>query len=217
MLKRFTNLDPGQQPPDFAAFFRWSILDRVLFRRRVQPPGEPAPRVEPDIQRIHNPGNEVQLTWIGHASFLLSIGGRHVLIDPVFSPRIGIFYKRHVPPGLVPDQLPSIDAVLISHNHYDHLDASSINSLPCEVKVVAPLGLGDCFRRRSKSNVVELDWWQSTEVGRSSVTLVPARHWSRRRLFDQNSSLWGGFVVEANGAAVYFAGDTATDRNFDPL
>ncbi|GAB4140627.1 MAG: hypothetical protein Tsb009_10100 [Planctomycetaceae bacterium] len=209
MSRRFTNLDTRHRPPNPAAVFRWAILDRILRRRRVQSPGEPATRVSPDLDLIHNAHGQDLLTWIGHSSFLLSVSGLRVLIDPVFSKRIGVFYKRHGLPGLLPEQLPPIDVLLISHNHYDHLDEPSLLPLRRDISVLVPAGLGNWFRTRGFSRVTELQWWESDEVHESRITLVPARHWSRRSLFDMNCSLWGGFVIEGPGAAIYHAGDSA--------
>lgn len=191
------------------AIIRWGILDRLAGRRRVVPPGPGAPRVEPDP--IPGDGRSAPdgLTWIGHASFLGSLGGGRFLVDPVFSERAGRLYRRHAAPALRPADLPQLDALLVTHSHYDHLDRASVMALPRDVQVCVPLGLGTWFRRRGFSRVADLDWWDSVCCGPLRVTLVPARHWSRRRLWDTNRTLWGGFVVEAAGRSVYHAGDTA--------
>ncbi len=206
--RRFTNLDPAHRPNGAAAVLRWGVWDPLTGRRRTAPPGPPAPRVAPDLDRVRDGAGRPRLTWIGHASFLGTLAGASFLVDPVFSRRIGWVYPRHGEPGLAPADLPSLDAVLVSHNHYDHLDEPSILALPPEVPFVAPRGLGAWLRRRGR-RATELAWWESVEVGRLRVTLVPARHWSRRRVFDVNRSHWGGFVVEAGGVAVYHAGDSA--------
>jgi L-ascorbate metabolism protein UlaG (beta-lactamase superfamily) len=213
---RFHNLDPAHRPRNFREVFRWGVLDRLSGRRRVAPPGPPAPRAEPDLDLIRAPDGPPRLTWIGHASFLATLGGgASLLVDPVFSRRIGVFFPRHGEPGLTAGQLPPLAALLVSHNHYDHLDAPSCRAVGREVPVVAPLGLGRWFRRRGHRRVNELGWWESAAAGPLRVTLVPARHWSRRWIADVNRTLWGGFVVEAEGgSAVYFAGDTADFSGF---
>ncbi|HEY3688985.1 MAG TPA: MBL fold metallo-hydrolase, partial [Pseudonocardiaceae bacterium] len=148
------------------------------------------------------------LAWLGHASFLLCLDGLTVAVDPVLSARILGAGQRLIPPGL--DRLPPLDLLLISHNHYDHLDAPTLRPLARDTPVVAPCGLGRWFRRRGFTLVTELDWWQSVWVGALEVTFVPAHHWSRRGLFDHCATLWGGFVLTLpGGMRVYHAGDSA--------
>jgi L-ascorbate metabolism protein UlaG (beta-lactamase superfamily) len=157
------------------------------------------------------------LTWIGHASFLGNLGGTSFLIDPVFSRHAGVFYPRHTPPGMRIEDLPDIGVVMVTHNHYDHLDAGALRALPPNVPVVVPLGMGRWLRRRGRPQVVELGWWDAIDVAGLTVTLVPARHWSRRGIFDTNRSLWGGLVVEGGGHAIYHAGDTAWFDGFSAI
>jgi L-ascorbate metabolism protein UlaG (beta-lactamase superfamily) len=188
---------------------RWGLLDRVLGRRKPAPAGPPAVRAAPRLDLVREPRARVALTWIGHGSFLGALGGAAFLVDPVFSQRVGWVVRRHVPPGLEARDLPPLDVLLVTHSHYDHLDGPSVRSLPGDVPVVVPLGLGRWFRRRGFAHATELDWWESTTAGRLSITLVPARHWSRRGVGDTNRTLWGGFVVERDGRRVYHAGDSA--------
>ena len=209
MRHRFHNLDPAHQPHGAAAIVRWGVTDRLLGRRRKAPPGPPAPAVAPDLELIHGDGPHSWLTWIGHASFLGSLAGRRFLIDPVFSDHAGVLYRRTGDPGLRPEELPPVHAMLVTHNHFDHLDAMAIRAVPADVPVVAPLGLGRWLERHGRRAVVELRWWESVDFDGLAVTLVPARHWSRREIFDTNRSWWGGYVVEAGGRRVYHAGDTA--------
>jgi len=187
--------------------FRWAVLDRLTRRRRVAPPGPPAPWVAADLAAVQERAT-ARVTWIGHASFLATLAGRSILIDPVFSSRIGGFVRRHGRPGLMPDQLPPIEALLISHNHYDHLDARSVEALRRDLAVVVPEGLGSWFVGRGFTDVRELPWWESVSVGSLTMTAVPARHWSRRRLADVNESHWCGFVVQGGGRTLYHAGDS---------
>ena len=157
------------------------------------------------------------MTWIGHASFLASFNSTHFLIDPVFSHKIAKILPRRCPPGLRIHQLPPLAAVLVSHCHYDHLDRPSIRSLPQEVPVVTPLGVGALMRGWGRSRIVELDWWESVEFDCARVTLVPSRHWSRRGLRDINDTLWGGFVIETEQGAVYHAGDSGWFDGFETI
>jgi L-ascorbate metabolism protein UlaG (beta-lactamase superfamily) len=173
--------------------------------------------VPPDLELIHGREERPWLTWIGHASFLGALRGRRFLIDPVFCDHAGLLYRRHAPPGLRPDALPPISAVLVTHNHFDHLDAGSVRALPPGTQVVVPAGLARRLPTRERSSVAELGWWDSVEIDGLTVTLVPARHWSRRGILDTNRSLWGGYVVEAGGQRIYHAGDTAWFDGFDAI
>ncbi|REJ86862.1 MAG: MBL fold metallo-hydrolase [Planctomycetota bacterium] len=214
---RYRNPDPRHRRPSLWGVFRWAVLDRLTGRRKIAPPGPAAPFVDADLAVIHDETRDARLTWIGHASFLLQMCGINILLDPVFSERIGWLYPRHVAPGLTPSQLPPIDLLLISHSHYDHLDAASVAAIDKSATVIAPRGLARLFVRQGFSCVIELDWWDAVHVKSVEVTFVPARHWSKRTLFDTNRSLWGGYVIRGKSdqggsteeTSIYFAGDTA--------
>ena len=186
--------------------FRWKVIDALAGRNRRDPGGFITPRREPD--RALLAGVEAQLTWIGHASFLFTLGGKRVLVDPNFAPRIGPV-TRLTPPGLPIEELPPIDLVLITHNHRDHLDPWTIARLGAAPTYVTPLGNGALLKKLGATKVTELDWWQSSTLGELEITLVPARHWSMRFPWDRNDALWGGFVVRGPEGAVYHSGDTA--------
>lgn len=209
MAPRFHNLDPTHRPHGAKAILRWGVSDPLRGRRRSAPPGVPAPRVEPDLDLIHSSSPRTRLTWIGHSSFLLQMGDRAVLLDPVFSSRVGWLYPRHGEPGLRFDQLPELTAILVTHNHYDHLDLPSLRSLSGEVPIIVPSRLGRYLERRVPQSLIELGWWESAEMAGLAITLVPAQHWSRRRIMDTNRTLWGGFVVAKGAVATYHASDTS--------
>ncbi|HEX2299472.1 MAG TPA: MBL fold metallo-hydrolase, partial [Pseudonocardiaceae bacterium] len=179
--------------------------------------------VAPQASRASLPSGDGWLVWLGHASFLLRLGGRTVAVDPVLSERILGAGRRLTPPGL--DRLPPLDLLLISHNHYDHLDVPTVRALPRDTRVVAPGGLGRWFRRRGFLDVTELDWWESVELAPAagaddglSVAFVPAHHWSRRSLFDNCASLWGGWVLTAaGGPRLYHAGDSGYGHFFTEI
>lgn len=154
-------------------------------------------------------------TWVGHASYLVRIGGANVLIDPVWSTKIPGTPPRLTPPGIAWADLPPIDAVLISHDHYDHLDAPTIKRLPRDTPILAGLGLARWFRRRGFTRVTELDWWQSAEVAGVRFDFTPTHHWSRRGPFDTCATLWGGWVITGpDGARTYHAGDSGYGPRF---
>jgi L-ascorbate metabolism protein UlaG (beta-lactamase superfamily) len=217
---RFHNLDPSHQHPGAWAAFRWKVLERQLRRRAQAAPGQPAACVAPNLAAIHDRRGPPRLTWIGHASILGTLGEETFLVDPVFSARIGwrsFTYPRHAPPGLTAGQLPPIDLLLVTHNHYDHLDEPSLAALDRSTTVIVPSRLGGWFCRAGFARVIELAWWERATVGGLRVTCIPARHWSRRGVFDTNRSHWCGFVVEKEGVAVYHAGDTAWFDTFDEI
>jgi L-ascorbate metabolism protein UlaG (beta-lactamase superfamily) len=180
---------------------------------------------------------DTTVTWIGHASVLLQLAGRNLLMDPMFSKRA--FFvdfagpERKVPAPFPVEATPPIDVVMISHNHYDHLDAASVDALAKQPDggplFIVPKGVDDWMRRRGITRVVGLDWWDARELPPTAdgdhlrITMVPAAHWSARSPFDRFETLWGGYVVErmAPDGAVrwryYFAGDTGYAPLFHDL
>lgn len=208
---RFANPAPAPGLPGPRELLRWLASRAPEAPRDFRPPF------------VENTGEALRsgrpaVTWIGHATLLVQLGGATILTDPIFAAHLG-FSRRYAPPGLTLDRLPPVDVALVSHNHRDHLDKASVRALGPDVAFVVPLGLAPWFRRRGLPRVVELDWWDRTRLqarggAAVEVTLVPAQHWSRRGLFDENRSLWGGFVVEAGGVRAYFAGDTGDFPGF---
>lgn len=175
-------------------------------------------------------GTEPVLTWLGHATMLLQVEGLNILIDPQFSMNAGptswLGPKRHVPPPISIDALPPIDLVLVSHNHYDHLDLPSIKGLVAAgrrhgkaPRFIVPLGLKSWFDQQGVGAVEEIDWWDRVTVGATIIHLVPAQHWSKRTPWDANVSLWGGFVVErrAGGWKFLYTGDTGYSADFKEI
>lgn len=187
----------------------------------------PTPVVAPDLAFIGanaRAGLAMQpaVTWIGHATALLQLGGLNVLTDPIFSARASPFGfagpRRHVAPGLTLAQLPHIDLVIVSHNHYDHLDEASVRALAAQAGgpplFVVPLGNLAWLADVGVTNAVELDWWQSVRVGAVEVVMTPVQHWSGRSLTDRMKTLWGGYALLAPDLHVFFAGDTGYSKDF---
>jgi L-ascorbate metabolism protein UlaG (beta-lactamase superfamily) len=200
----------------------WRDVVRVVRECAVRPPAHtltdvpllpvaqgPLPQAGPET---------VAVTWVGHASWVVRIGDLTVLTDPVWSRRIPGTPARITPVGVDWSALPRVDAVVISHNHYDHLDAPTIRRLPRATPFFVPAGLGRWFRRRGFTRVTELDWWEAAELDGVRFDFVPAHHWSRRTFTDTCRSLWGGWVLaDRAGRRVYFAGDTGYGRYFGEI
>jgi len=163
---------------------------------------------------------ELGVTFIGHSSFLLQVGGRKVLVDPVFSKRL-ILLRRQRLPGLVVEELPAIDVVLLTHAHMDHLDVSSLRRVVRGTRrltgrtpeVVVPKGVEDLVVRLGFARVHGMEWWERLEVKGLAVTMTPCRHWGAR-LFNDTHRGYGGYVVEGEGHSVYHSGDTAYFSGF---
>ena len=205
---------------------RWQ-MERMRAKLPPNPPASALPLVASDVARPRAAAGEIRITWIGHATFLLQIGGLNVLLDPHFGPRASPFRfmgpRRFVPPGLALADLPVIHAVILSHDHYDHLDAWTVRRLNRRHREalcwIAPLGHAAWLRARGIRTAVELDWWDEARLERAegaiAVTCAPAQHWTRRRLREYNERLWGSFSVRApDGRRVYFGGDSGYFRGY---
>ena len=192
-------------------FLRWQWDSRGRFPRHIT-----FPQQTPDSTQLASPGNAPQLTWVGHSTFLFQYKGWNLLTDPVFSERCSPFTfagpKRAVPPALTIDQLPPINAVLVSHNHYDHLDKASVKQLQArfgrDILWFAPLGVASWLRKLGVERIIELGWWQSEFHGQVEAFCLPAQHFSGRGPGDHNRSLWCSWRLEFPDFSLYFAGDT---------
>jgi N-acyl-phosphatidylethanolamine-hydrolysing phospholipase D len=209
----------------FSEFIRWQF-NRIV-KRLPQRAKTPTPRMGPDRSFISS--NAVSgismvpsITWIGHATVLVQAGGLNVLTDPIFSQRASPFSfvgpRRAQEPGLSLNELPHVDVVALSHNHYDHLDSSSVRALAKQAGgsplFLVPLGVKAWLRRHHITRAVELDWWQSHRYNGVEFCLTPVQHWSGRALHDRNRTLWGGWAVLAGDFHWYFSGDSGYSPDF---
>ena len=165
--------------------------------------------------------NEDYIAWIGHATFLIKLGNTTIITDPVFSKNAGplIFGPdRFTEPALSLDEIPKTDLFLLTHNHYDHLDKSTIRKFPFkDAKVLLPLKLGKYFKLRFK-DINEMDWYDEIKVNNDlKITFLPAVHWSKRSLTDTNKTLWGNFLIEYKGKKILFACDTGYGNIYKDL
>jgi L-ascorbate metabolism protein UlaG (beta-lactamase superfamily) len=198
----------------------FSKVPRMLREPRTPWPThvEVRPQVPPALD-----GAAAVVTFIGHSTFLIQTAAGNLLTDPIYSERASPLTwagpRRVREPGVRFDDLPPIATVLLSHNHYDHCDLPTLRMLAkrFDPEVVTPIGNGRLVRSAGTRRVVELDWWQQTTGGTLPITLTPAYHFSARTPFDKNRALWGGFVLVAGHARIFFAGDTAYADFFSDL
>lgn len=216
---RFADRNPYLQMQHANAFTFWRM--RLFgdepwadqYQELAQQP-ELVPTQPVDLAALTNPGTRPQVTWLGHASFLLQYQELNILTDPILSARsspVGFAGpKRLQAPPLTVAQLPVIDWVVISHNHYDHLDTATIRALPDNVRYAVPLGLKAWFIDQgiAASQVYEFDWWDELRFGPLTITATPSQHWSARSLWDRNDSLWASWLLEIDDFSSWFAGDT---------
>jgi len=204
-------------PAGLLKLLRWKLTSRAA----RWPSWVEDPRVPPPLPIQEG---ELSATFVGHATWLLRLGSVTVLTDPMWSERcspVSFAGPRRVRrPGLAFETLPRVDATLVSHGHYDHLDLPTLARI-AEVHrppFVTPLGHAPLLARHDIGPVHELDWWQTWQGPRGlRVTLVPARHFSARTFFDRNRALWGGFVLEREGRRIYFAGDSGYGPHFSEI
>jgi N-acyl-phosphatidylethanolamine-hydrolysing phospholipase D len=234
-VPRFANSDPGVVIGNFPWYeMVWRSL-RGDFKPQAEPAGgyaefEKSWSVPVDHARLLQRQDTPRVTWLGHVTVLLQVAGLNVLMDPTladFAGPMGKFgARRRVRPPLTPEQLPPIDLVLISHNHYDHLCDATITRLLAAGQTpefLVPKGLKAWFDRRGIPNVTELDWWQTVDMPhRVKLHFTPAQHWSRRTPWDTNASLWGGYCLEwmRPGQPAWrflFPGDTGYSDDFKAI
>ena len=213
--KQFLNYG-GIKANELSKLLRWG------FNRKPDPwpdyineePGPPPP------QRV---SKGVKITFVNHATFLIQIEGINILTDPVWSDRASPFTwagpQRKRLPGINFEDLPPIDLVLLSHNHYDHLDLPTLKKLTQQHNLVIyhPLGVGLLLQEHQMNNLVEMDWWDKESSGPIEINCVPAQHFSSRGLGDRDATLWSGFVIKSNIATIFFAGDTGYGDFFQQI
>lgn len=173
------------------------------------------------LQSYQQMDNPHRLTWLGHASFMVTLSNKRILTDPYLSPHAAPLplpgTKRMIPSAITVEKLPAVDVIVISHNHYDHLDTSSLKTLALahsRAHIVVPLGLKNKLKAFGFRCITELDWYESVTIAGLTIDALPAIHTSKRGLWDTNRSLWCGFRLADQHRSVYFAGDTAYGQVF---
>jgi L-ascorbate metabolism protein UlaG (beta-lactamase superfamily) len=212
--KQFHNLGKARTDKGFFALMKWMIGEK----------GKEWPKwvddnVKPEISEALK-NRDVRITTINHATHLIQVKDLTILTDPVYSQRASPFTwvgpERRRAPGISFEELPHVDIVIISHNHYDHMDLDTIAKLTKKSNplFIVPLGNKKILASVGTTHVIELDWWQKHEVPAGNIYLTPAQHWSNRGLTDRNLALWGSFVLEMSESKIYFAGDTGYGVHF---
>ena len=211
--RRFLNLDPlpDKTTGDIARWQRTRV--RQPWSEWIDEPPGPGP-----AERVTD--GSIRVTWINHATLLVQMDGINILTDPNYSKRASPFQwigpKRHRAPGIRWEELPPIDLVVVSHNHYDHMDVATLTRIATRDSAPILVGLGNTayLEPRGVRGTRDVDWWDSVRVGAVKVTAVPVQHWSARSRGDQRHTLWAGYVFEGPSGRVYFGGDTGFGRHF---
>jgi N-acyl-phosphatidylethanolamine-hydrolysing phospholipase D len=192
-----------------ADLLRWRLSLKDDYPEEEETHG---PKVIPGLKdRILSLPEGDFIAWVGHATFLMRLSGQYWLVDPIFSDR-ALLPKRHTPPALSVEEmneLPGKLNIVISHNHYDHLDEPSMTALPENARVFVPLGMKRSIESMNKKDVHEMDWWQAFECGNGvKIVCLPAQHWSRRITQGTNKTLWASFLIITPSVTVYYGGDS---------
>lgn len=207
---RYVNLD-GPSERSYADVLRWQISKSSL--RKLKKGQKPGVEIYLNEPLLSDPADGI--TWLGHASFLITIEGRHILVDPIAGKLpVGLFsIKRHTPFPLAIENLTGIDYILISHNHRDHCDRQTLKTI-CrhnpEAVILTGLGISALLRSwKISCKIIEAGWYQTYPVHPAlEISYLPARHWNRRHLTDLNEMLWGSFMIRSSGHTIYFGADS---------
>lgn len=212
-MKRFKNVDPTKKPQSFFAFLKWKLTSKK--------PKWPLsiPLISEDIPPSQVDGNDIRVSFVGQATFLIQTASLNILTDPIWSARSSPFKNygptRVTDPGIRFENLPKIDLILISHNHYDHMDIETLKKLwhQDQPKIIVPLENEHVLHKEIPGiNVTTLDWHTFKKINEQiNIYLEPAQHWSRRTFTDKNRALWGTFIIGTPHHSICFIGDSGYD------
>ena len=210
--------------PERNTNFKWSfkVFNKEKKKLDMKVPENHVVKKEKILSDLTKLKDDDYIAWIGHATFIIKLGNTTIITDPVFSKNAGplIFGpKRFTEPALNLEEIPPVDVFLLTHNHYDHQDMTTIRRFPFKnTKVMAPLRLGKYFEKNGYSDVNEMDWYEEIIINeKMKITFLPAVHWSKRSLTDTNKSLWGNFLIEYDEKKILFACDTGVGNIYKEI
>ncbi len=214
--ERFVNTGNVEEK-GFRDLIKWALSRHPGSWKKIEnPPGTSFEK--------QNEDSVTKVFFVNHSTFLIQIGNFNILTDPVWSERASPFQwigpQRKRPPGIDFNELPEIHLILISHNHYDHLDLSTLKRLNqrYEPLLIAPLGVPSYLKSQNINRVKEMDWWDEQQITEGiTIACVPAQHFSGRGMFDRNKTLWAGYVIKSERGNIYFAGDTGYGEFFSQI
>jgi N-acyl-phosphatidylethanolamine-hydrolysing phospholipase D len=214
----FRNPFPGFEEKGFGDFLYWILIDRAKNSRNKKPESYRFEIINNNGRSLRENSSKASVTWIGHATLLIQMQGVNILTDPIWSERSSPFQfigpKRFVPPGIQFQDLPEIHVVIISHDHYDHLDEMTIKKLGNKPLYIVPLKVGEFLESLGITNYRELDWWQSETFRGIDFVSTPVQHFSGRSFLSRNNTLWSSWVIRGKTHRIYFTGDSGYFKGF---
>lgn len=218
----FKNRLPGLYEEMYKRFV-WTDYFEIFKKGIDRTPVKPLPSSHPNLENFLKPDHSLKVIWLGHSSLLMNLNGKILLVDPIFSGSASPYsfiISRFQPSALKLEELPPIDFVVISHDHYDHLDMSVAKFFKDKpVRYIVPLGVGEHLKYWGlpEDKITELDWWKSTQFGDIEFTAAPAQHFSGRGINDANKTLWASWVIKNEKTKIYFSGDSGYDTHFKEI
>ncbi|MCI4232074.1 MBL fold metallo-hydrolase [Dickeya dianthicola] len=216
---RFFNPQPSTAPR-MSLWQTLSLIWRLGFQRKGRVPDQRLPTQSPDLQAFLAADERLKFIWFGHSTLLLNLDDTRILIDPVFSASVSPFsfmFRRFQPPALAREALPDIDIILLSHDHYDHLDEQTIRAFrDTATRFIAPLKVGEHLKKWgiAAQRIQELDWYQSHTLNGITFTATPSHHFSGRSLSGRNTTLWASWVIQGQRERLFFSGDSGYGEHF---
>lgn len=220
---KFQNLPNKKKYDQMGLMDTFGVLKKMFFEKDTRGPTAKIEEVKPDMVSFLAPSEHAKFIWLGHSTLLLNLDGKILLVDPVFSDyafSLDIFVKRFQAPAIALAELPEIDAIIISHDHYDHLDEKTMKFFASKkTRFFVPLKVGEDLVDWGidKSRIVELDWWESVEEFGIKFTAAPAQHFSGRGMFDKNETLWASWIIQGQKEKIYYSGDSGYGDHFKQI
>lgn len=216
----FCNPPGSPEPTASSPAMAFDLLRIATARHRGPVPAAYYADPAETLAALHEPAEEDRITWLGHATVLIEMDGRRVLVDPVWSQYVTPFPpfgpRRIVPPPVPLEKLPPVDVIVVTHDHYDHLDLATLRAMPGKdrIDVITPLGVGETLRDMGFARVTETDWWEKTDIAGLSLWTLPAVHESGRGAFRKDETLWASFALVGERSRVYVSADSGYHTHY---